>query len=270
MQGLQHAFLAALRVASRPFTLAMERIGRLLDFVLDFIVDFKGDVTWAKMLILSAVAAGLALGVGSAVIFIRGDDDAPLATAPTATVAAGLTPAPTTGIATPAATAASTVVGATIITLRGEIDDASMGKVGLSVYEHSVELIIFRDTGVVTGSMVISLDAFPIGKILAGTFDAQEGDPAWAQFRDCTVRLNLAGVVTGTYDPASGALLGETRVTPVTEDVHNCVATRPPNVTLDATTETSTFTWSASFDGRTANGMTQLEPPTPFTAVVVE
>ena len=44
---------------------------RLLAFVRDFIVDFAGDVTWSHMLILGMVAAGLAVGVGGADVFIR-------------------------------------------------------------------------------------------------------------------------------------------------------------------------------------------------------
>jgi len=68
---------------------------RLLAFVRDFIVDFAGDVTFWHMLIIGMVAAGLALGVGSAVIFIRGDDDSPSVVAPAATVAANVTPGAT-------------------------------------------------------------------------------------------------------------------------------------------------------------------------------
>ncbi|MBI5287735.1 MAG: hypothetical protein HY873_02045 [Chloroflexi bacterium] len=270
MQGVFHVLAAALRTASRPITLALERMGRLLAFVRDFIADFAGDITFMKMLIISAVAAGLALGVGSAVIFIRGDDEAPSAIAPTPTATGDLTPAPTKPVRAPTTAGTSTrAAPSNVITVRGELDVSSMTATGLSIPEHSVELLLFTDTGAVSGSMVIALDAFPIGQLLAGTFDALD-DPEWAQFKACTVRLTLDGAVTGTYDPATGAIQGETRVTPVTDDVASCLDTRPPNVTLDDAVESSTFTWSATFDGRTATGITQLDPPTPFSATVVD
>ncbi len=267
--GILQLLAGALRTAGRPFRLALERMHRLLAFVRDFIVDFAGDITYTKMVIIGAVATGLALGVGSAVVFIRGDDDeSPSASAPVATVAANVTSSATTAASatTPAPTASSS---SNIITLRGELDDAVMAASGLTIAEHSIEIVLFTDTGGVTGSMVIAIDAFPIGQILAATFDGAD-DPEWARFKECTVRLTLDGVVTGTYDRAAGTIAGETRVTPVREDVRKCLDDRPPNVSVDGAIEASTFTWTASFDGRTANGMTQLKPPTAFTATVVE
>lgn len=276
--GVLHILARALRTATRPLRLAPERLKRIFSFFRDVILFFRdvilgvaGHVTRTQGLLMGALLVGLVGGIGGAVVFIRGADENPSVKAPTATVAAGLTPASATAVPTPARTAAAltSAPAANIITLRGEIEVTSMTAVGLSIPEHSVELVLFSDTGAVTGSMVIGLDPFPIGRILAGTFDAAD-DPAWAQFKDCTVRMTLDGVATGTYDPAGGTIQGSTLVTPVVEDVHHCVDTRPPNVSLDANTETSTFAWSANFDGRSAHGMAQLEPPTPFTATIVE
>jgi hypothetical protein len=248
----------------------MQRIGRLLAFVRDFILDFKGDVTWRQMVVIGAIATGIALGVGGAVIFIRGDDDAPATVVATPTAVDGPTAVRTLAGVTPPAPASPTAApDANTVTVRGEIDVTAMTATGLAVPEHSVELVLFTDTGSITGSMVIAVDAFPIGQLLAGTFDAED-DPEWAEFKNCTTRLVLDGVATGTFDPGTGALQGETLVTPTTEDVNSCLASRPPNVSVDGVVEASTFTWSGTFDGRTVTGMAQLEPPMPFSAAVVE
>ncbi len=189
---------------------------------------------------------------------------------PDATPDATVEPTPAS---TTAATAAPTPVPQSV-TLRGPIDVREYTRTGLQVGQHDLELVVFLDTGEVTGSFVIVLEEFPIGALLAGMAENLGGgdDPDLAVFKKCTVRLVLAGDATGTYDAGTGKLSGTAEFDPATNDVHDCLKTRPSNLTIDPddAVEASTVKWSAAFDGRQAKGKLGLDQALPFTATPVE
>jgi hypothetical protein len=134
-----------------------------------------------------------------------------------------------------------------------------MERTGLDVGEHGLELVIFPDTGDVTGTFTIEIPAFPIGALLTQVFGGA-GDPDYAAFKRCTVRLVLEGTASGTYAPSTGALKGKAVFRPVTDDVHDCLDTRPSNVTIDAVTKRSTVRWSGTLKGEAAKGRLVLDP----------
>ncbi len=57
--------------------------------------------------------------------------------------------------------------------------------------------------------------------------------PDFAAFKTCTVLLVLEGDATGTYDATGGKLSGKAAFHAVPEDVHDCLKTRPANLTID-------------------------------------
>jgi hypothetical protein len=68
--------------------------------------------------------------------------------------------------------------------------------------------------------------------------------------------------------PASQKLSGTAPFEPTTNDVDDCLKTKPPNLTIDPdeAVDPSAVSWSASFDGTTAKGSIALDPKTPFEA----
>lgn len=180
--------------------------------------------------------------------------------------------------ATPPPTAAPTGAPPTAVpqstTLRGPIDVRAMTKTGLTIGQHDLELVVFNDTGEVTGSFVIAIDDFPIGALLAGMAANLGGgdDPDLAVFKKCTVRLVLEGAATGTYDATTGKLGGKVRFQPVSDDVHDCLKNRPSNLTIDPNdaVEATTVKWSATFDGRKAKGRLALDPVMSFSATAAD
>jgi hypothetical protein len=199
-----------------------------------------------------------------------GPSDGPMATASLEADAPSSMPA--TASASPG-TIATTAPGTTprpqSLTLRGPIDTSAMTSAGLQIGQHEIELVVFLDNGSVTGSMVLALEEFPIGALLTQTFDGAD-DPDFAEFKNCTTRLRFEGDVTGAYTPSTGKLKGKVKIEPVSEDIHDCLATRPSNVTLNSVTKTTTLGWSGTLKGSTATGRIATKPASPFTATAVE
>ena len=232
---------------------------------------------FALMGLVGFFGALLALGDGS------GSATTPAASpgASGAAVIAGPSPAPST-VATPdpavlqsaepsatASTAPPSSSPAAVtqsVTLRGPIDVRAMTKTGLKVGQHDLELVVFLDNGHVTGSFVIAMEEFPIGALLTGTFG--EPNPDYKVFKTCTVRLILDGDATGTYDAGSRKLKGKVAFHSVSEDVRDCLKTRPSNVTIDPDSgvKPTTVTWTGTFDGSRARGTLGLTPELAFTA----
>ncbi len=204
----------------------------------------------------SPAASGAAIVAGPS-------GEAPSAEATTPT----LEPSPTeTGPASGPPSTAPTAVPQSV-TLRGPIDVRAMTKTGLTIGQHDLELVVFNDTGQVTGSFVIAIEEFPIGALLTRTFSGDD-DPGFAAFKKCTVRMVLEGGATGSYNAKTGKLSGKATFKPVSEDVHDCLKTRPSNLAIDPNdaVKPTTVTWSATFDGKRAKGTLVLDPALTFSA----
>jgi hypothetical protein len=160
--------------------------------------------------------------------------------------------------ATPSADPAST-------TLRGPINVRAITKTGMKVGVHEVELVVNQDTGKVTGTFVFTIEDFPIGALLTQVFDGAN-DPDYAAFKTCTVRMVMAAKAAGTWTTSTGKLKGTAMFTPKTEDLHDCLKTRPSNVSVDRVTKSSKVTWSGTFDGTKASGKLELKPALPWSA----
>ncbi len=153
------------------------------------------------------------------------------------------------------------------VTLRGPIDVRAMAKTGLTMGEHTAELIVFLDNKTVRGSFTIAIEKFPIGSLLTATFGGQK-DPDYAAFKRCTVLMVLNGPISGTYDPRSGKLTGKATFKAEVDDVDDCLKTRPSNISIDPNrvAKPTTVTWTATFDGTTAKGTLKLKPALGFSA----
>lgn len=165
----------------------------------------------------------------------------------------------------PAATVTASPAPIASTTLRGPIDVSSFTKTGMEVSDHEITLLLFDDTGRTSGTLAIAIEDFPIGAVLTQAFGGAD-DPDYAEFKTCTVRMVLAGKVTGTWSPATGKLKGKIVVTPQPEDVRDCLKTRPSNVTVDRIAKPSTLTWSGTFNGTRAAGRIDFKPAMPWSA----
>jgi hypothetical protein len=183
-------------------------------------------------------------------------DEAPSASDPEPSDSA---PAP------PSAASVAPSVDPASTTLRGPIDMAAVTKTGMKVGDHQVELMVNQANGRVTGTFVFSIEDFPIGALLTQVFGGVN-DPDYAKFKACTVRMVMAAKVAGTWTASSGALKGTAVFTPVADDLHDCLKTRPSNVTLDSVTKSSKVTWSGAFNGTKASGKLELKPALPWSA----
>lgn len=164
-------------------------------------------------------------------------------------------PSPTS---VPSATPASTA-------LRGTINVKAITSTGMKVGTNEVELFVDEDTGKVTGSFAFSIENFPIGALLTQAFGGAN-DPDYAKFKTCSVRMVMAAKVTGTWSSSSGKLKGIALFTPSPEDVHDCLKTRPANVSVNRATKPSKVTWSGTYRGTRASGKLELEPALPWSA----
>jgi len=270
MEILARAGRAA-KGAARAFE---ERLQRLSDFLRDILLPEHSS---ARPYLLMAVFAAVILGIGGARLLVQGDPAATAAPASAATATQGAggdptrepaasdtsTPRPTPR-PTPRLTPEPTPDD---LALRGPIDTAPMADTGLTIGTHEALLTIDPDGGPAGGTFTIGIQRFPIGALLTRTFDGED-DPGFDAFRTCTVTLVLVGVATGTYDPATGRVSGTAAFKATTDDVDDCLKTRPANVTvdLDEIAQPTTRTWRATFDGATATGIIDLDPVLSFTA----
>ena len=173
------------------------------------------------------------------------------------------TPEPT---ATPEPTVAPTPVPGNV-TIRGPIDASEVSAVGMRVGTHEALLAFDPKGGPVSGTFTIELKEFPIGALLTGTFDGED-DPRFAEFKKCTVTLALVGKVNGTYDADTGKLSGKAAFKAATDDVDDCLKTRPANLSIDPdeVAKPTTVKWRAKFNGTRATGSLDMEPAMDFSA----
>ncbi|MHB8890641.1 MAG: hypothetical protein ACYC65_01190 [Candidatus Limnocylindrales bacterium] len=271
---LARAWRAA-RGAARAFE---QRLQRLSDFLRDILLPEHSS---ARPYLLMAVFAAVILGTGGARLLVQGDPAATAAptSAAAATQGAGGDPTPepaASDTSTPEPTPRPTLQPTPWFTpeptpaglaLRGPIDTAPMADTGLVIGSHEARLTIDPDGGPVAGTFTIGIRRFPIGALLTRTFDGED-DPGFDVFRTCSVTLVLVGVATGTHDAATGRVAGTAAFKATTDDVDDCLKTRPANVTIDPDeiAQPTTRTWRATFDGTTAAGIIDLDPVLSFTA----
>ena len=266
----------AARGVATTFEARMERLGH---FVRDFI--FPGNSS-ARPFLIMALFAAIVLGIagGRALLTDGGQPPAAAVVPPASGAATGSAPSLDASSSAPAATPVTTPTvepsqapspTPQSVTLRGPIDVTAMTRTGLKVGTHDVELVVFLDNAQVTGSFTIALDEFPIGSLLTMKFDGND-DPRFATFKTCTVRLVLEGAVTGTHDAKTGKLSGKAAFKSASDDVRDCLKTRPSNLSIDpdSVAEPTTVTWSATFSGTRATGLVDLKPAMPFSATVVD
>jgi hypothetical protein len=155
------------------------------------------------------------------------------------------------------------------VTIRGPIDASEVSAVGLRVGTHEALLAFDPKGGPVSGTFTIELEEFPIGSLLTSTFDGEK-DARYAAFKKCTVTLALVGKVNGTYDFDAGKMSGKAVFKAATDDVDDCLKTRPSNISIDPDefSEPTTVKWRAKFNGTRATGSLDLEPVMDFSATV--
>jgi hypothetical protein len=275
------ALLAIMAGAGRAARALEARIERLFEFLRDFVFP-GGDVTTPRVLLIFIVIAAVGAGVVGTRALIGLDPP----TTPGTPIAAGVpaaastdpTPSPTPSptpeptpepspTPTPEATPEPTPTPAGVV-IRGPINTSAMSATGLTIGTHEARLAFDPDGGPVTGTFTIEIKRFPIGSLLTHLF-AGDRDPDYAQFKRCTVTLALVGRVKGTYDAATGKLSGKAAFKAATDDVKDCLKTRPSNITIDPdkVAKPTTVTWRATFNGTRATGTVNLKPAMRFGAV---
>jgi hypothetical protein len=210
----------------------------------------------------SALAAATVVPGGGAAVATSGltasPEPSPSADAPTESPDATPSPEPS-----PSEAAASPVPSPSAdpsrTVLRGLVNVTPFTRTGLKVSDHAIELTVDEDTGRVTGSFVITVEEFPIGPLLTQVFGGAN-DPDFAKFKTCTVRMALNAKITGTWTASSGKLKGAAVITPKPADVHDCLKTRPSNVTINSVTKSTRVSWSGTFRGSSASGKISLDP----------
>jgi hypothetical protein len=155
------------------------------------------------------------------------------------------------------------------VTIRGPIDTSEVSAAGMRVGAHEALLAMDPKGGPVSGTFTIELKEFPIGALLTGTFDGEK-DPRFAEFKTCTVTMALVGKVTGTYDADAGKMSGKAAFKAATDDVDDCLKTRPSNISIDPdeVAKPTTVKWRAKFNGTRATGSLDMEPVMDFSATV--
>lgn len=274
--ALSSSMNAAVKATKAVAGRLWEPIRRLISFILEYFPRIFQGGWQTYILLIAVITAAAVLGVGSVMVFLQDDEPNPLAS-PTSsggtaipTGSATLPPSPRATAPAASGTSTPTATPAPMInTYRGEIDVTAVRASGLTIGEHSIEILVFEDFGAVEGSYTLTFEQFPIGALLAAVFGAAN-DPDWAQFETCTVRLILPAVLSGSYDRTARAISGDAVIVPVSEDPTGCLATRPSNVSLDSVEKPSTVAWRATLDGRLATGAIVLNPELPFTATLVD
>jgi hypothetical protein len=80
--------------------------------------------------------------------------------------------------------------------------------------------------------------------------------------------LALVGKATGTFDADTGKLAGKAAFKAATDDVEDCLKTRPSNLSVDPDklAKPTTVKWLARFNGTRASGSLGLTPAMDFSA----
>jgi hypothetical protein len=155
------------------------------------------------------------------------------------------------------------------VTIRGPIDASEMSGVGLRVGVHEALLGFDPKGGPVSGTFTIEIKEFPIGSLLTRTFGGEK-DADYAEFKKCTVTMALVGKVNGNYAADTGKLSGKATFRAQTDDVDDCLKTRPSNISIDPdkVAKPTTVKWRAKFNGTRATGSLDMEPVMDFTATL--
>jgi hypothetical protein len=159
------------------------------------------------------------------------------------------------------------------VTIRGPIDasEFSATTTSMRVGTHEAVLAFDPEGGPVSGTFTIEIKEFPIGLLLTSTFKGEK-DPGFAEFKDCTVTLGLVAQAKGTYDADTGKLSGKAAFKSVTDDVDDCLKTRPSNLSIDPdeVAKPTTVKWRATFNGTRATGSLGLKPAMDFSATITD
>ena len=131
----------------------------------------------------------------------------------------------------------------------------------MRVGTHEAVLAFDPGGGPVSGTFTIEIKEFPIGLLLTSTFKGEK-DPDFAEFKKCSVTLTLVGKVKGTYAADTGKLSGKAAFRAQTDDVDDCLKTRPSNLSIDPdkVVTPTTVKWRAKFNGTRATGSLAWSP----------